>query len=240
MNIGELISVKTLTEQGEKHTPYSAEIRLFSCIQQGDVASLLQQIKGIDSLVVMGEMSDDELMQHKYMAVSTITLATRYAIQGGLNESKAYDFSDRVIEKIDSLTDKNEVLMCLGIEILKLTQDVKKNKKQPEFSPHIRNCIKHINENLCKKISVSAVAEHCGISADYLSQIFKREIGENLSSYILRQKLEKAKSLLLNGVSSKEICIEVGFSSQAYFVTVFKRFYNMTPSEYIKITRNNT
>lgn len=240
MNIGELVTVKTMEKNTlEKHTPYSAEIRLFSCVQQGDIDSLLMQIKNLDSLIVMGKMSDNELMQHKYMAVSTITLATRYAIQGGLNESKAYDFSDRVIEKIDSLTDKNEVLMCLGIEILKLTQDVKKNKKQPEFSPHIRNCIKYINENLCKKISVSAVADHCGISADYLSQIFKREIGENLSSYILRQKLEKAKNLLLNGVSSKEICIEVGFSSQAYFITLFKRYYNMTPSDYAKLSKIN-
>lgn len=238
MNIGELVTVKTMEKNTlEKHTPYSAEIRLFSCVQQGDIDSLLMQIKNLDSLIVMGKMSDNELMQHKYMAVSTITLATRYAIQGGLNESKAYDFSDRVIEKIDSLTDKNEVLMCLGIEILKLTQDVKKNKKQPEFSPHIRNCIKYINENLCKRISVSAVAEHCGISADYLSQIFKREIGENLSAYILRQKLEKAKSLLLNGKTQKEICDEIGFSSQSYFVTAFKRFYSMTPSDYLKMTR---
>ena len=240
MNIGELVTVKTMEKNTlEKHTPYSAEIRLFSCVQQGDIDSLLMQIKNLDSLIVMGKMSDNELMQHKYMAVSTITLATRYAIQGGLNESKAYDFSDRVIEKIDSLTDKNEVLMCLGIEILKLTQDVKKNKKQPEFSPHIRNCIKYINENLCKRISVSAVAEHCGISADYLSQIFKREIGENLSAYILRQKLEKAKSLLLNGKTQKEICDEIGFSSQSYFVTVFRRIYNMTPSDYLKMIRTS-
>ena len=64
-------------------------------------------------------------------------------------------------------------------------------------------------------------------------------MGENLSSYILRQKLEKAKTLLLNGVTSKEICTELGFSSQTYFVTAFKRFYKMTPSEYIKITREN-
>ena len=142
----------------------------------------------------MGRMSDDELMQHKYMAVSTITLATRYAIQGGLNETKAYEFSDRVIKKIDKLTDKNEIFMCLGIEIVKLTEDVKKNKKQPEFSPHIRNCMKYINENLSQKISVSSVANHYGISADYLSQIFKKEMDENLSSYILRQKLEKLKS----------------------------------------------
>ncbi len=243
MNIGELVTVKTIEDKNtfdEKHTPYSAEIRLLSCVQQGDIELLIAQLKNLDSLIVMGRMSDDELTQHKYMAVSTITLATRYAIQGGLKETKAYEFSDRVIKTIDKLTDKNKILICLGIEIINLTQAVKKNKKQPEFSPHVRNCIKHINENISQKLSVASVAKHCGISADYLSQIFKREIGENLSAYILRQKLEKAKALLLTGKSAKEICVEAGFSSQAYFVTAFKRFYNMTPSEYIKITREST
>ena len=242
MNIGELVTVKTIENKNtfdEKHTPYSAEIRLLSCVQQGDIESLITQLKNLDSIIVMGRMSDDELMQYKYMAVSTITLATRYAIQGGLNETKAYEFSDRVINEIDKLTDKNEIFICLGIEIVKLTEDVKKNKKQPEFSPHIRNCIKYINENLSQKISVSSAADYCGISADYLSQIFKKEIGENLSTYILRQKLEKAKILLLKGATEKEICFEIGISSQAYFITVFKKFYKMTPSEYIKITKIN-
>ena len=240
MNIGELVTVKTIEKNTlEKHTPYSAEIRLFSCVQQGDVDSLMLQIKNLDSLVVMGRMSDDELMQHKYMAVIAITLATRYAIQGGLNETKAYEFSDRVIRTIDSLEDKNAILMCLGIEILKLTGDVGKNRKQPEFSPHVRNCIRYINENLGEKISVAAAARCCGISADYLSQIFKREIGENLSSYILRQKLEKAKELLLKNKSQKEICDELGFSSQAYFITLFKRYYNMTPSYFVKLAEKD-
>ncbi len=240
MNIGELVTVKTIESKNtldEKHTPYSAELRLLSCVQQGDIESLITQLKNLDSIIVMGRMSDDELMQHKYMAVSTITLATRYAIQGGLNENKAYEFSDRVINTIDNLTDKDEILKFTGLEIVNLTQDVKKNKNQPEFSPHIRNCIKYINENLSEKIRVSSVAEYCGISSDYLSQIFKREIGENLSSYIVRQKLEKAKILLLKGMSSKGICVEVGFSSQAYFITLFKRYYKMTPSDYVKLTK---
>ncbi|MBR6779626.1 MAG: helix-turn-helix domain-containing protein [Clostridia bacterium] len=241
MNIGELVTVKTVEQADptdQKHTPYGAEIRLFSCVQQGDVDSLLLQLKNVDSMIVMGRMSDDELQQHKYMAVSTITLATRYAIQGGMNETLAYAFSDRVIKTIDALTDKNEILACLGFEIINLTREVKKNRNQPVFSPHIRNCIKYINENLSQKISVSDTAAHCGISADYLSQIFKKEMGENLSTYILRQKLEKAKQLLLDGVPYKKICTRTGFSSQAYFVTVFKRFYAMTPSEYVKITKN--
>ncbi len=243
MNIGELVTVKTIerkTDLDEKATPYSVEIRLLSCVQQGDVESLITQIENLDSLIVMGRMSDDELTQCKYMAVSTITLATRYAIQGGLSEKNAYEFSDKVIKTIDKFTNKDEILQYTVLEILNLTKDVKKNKKQPEFSPHIRNCIKYINENLSQKISVSSAADYCGISADYLSQIFKKEIGENLSSYILRRKLEKAKILLLKGMSEKEICVKAGFSSQAYFVTVFKRFYKMTPSEYIRITRKNT
>ncbi|MBP3329761.1 MAG: helix-turn-helix domain-containing protein [Clostridia bacterium] len=240
MNIDKLVTVKTIENKDfsdEKHTPYSAEIRLLSCVQQGDIESLIAQLKNLDSIIVMGRMSDDELRQCKYMAVSTITLATRYAIQGGLNENKAYEFSDRVIKTIDRLDDKDEIFMCLGAEIVKLTEDVKKNKKQPEFSPHIRNCIKYINENISRKISVSAIAEHCGISADYLSQIFKKEIGENLSSYILRQKLEKAKGLLLDGMSSGKISAQLGFSSQTYFITAFKKFYKMTPSDYVKLAK---
>lgn len=237
MNIGELISVKTFTEQGEKHTPYSAEIRLFSCIQQGDVASLLQQIKGIDSLVVMGEMSDDELMQYKYMAVSTITLATRYAIQGGLNETKAYAFSDRVIKVVDKLKNKNDIILLMGEEIVKLTHEVQKSKCRPEFSPHTRNCVMFVQKNISRKITVSDVADNCGISADYLSQVFKRETGEKLSTYIMRQKLEKAKEMLRQGVGTKDICTSLCFSSQSYFVTAFKRHYNMTPTEYVKILK---
>ena len=239
MNIGELVTVKTVDRKSdvdEKPTPYRAEIKLFSCIQQGNVELLVKQLRNLDSLIVSGKMSDDELTQHKYMAVSTITLAMRYAIQGGMSEKKAYEFSDRVIAAVDKLTDKNMILARVGAEIIRLTKEVGKSKNQPEFSPNVRNCIKYINENLSQRISVTSAAKHCGISPDYLSQIFKKEIGEKLSTYILLQKLEKAKGLLLKGLSTKEVCRETGFSSPAYFATAFKRHYNMTPTDYVQIS----
>ena len=87
---------------GLHHTPYRDEIRLFSCIKQGNLKKLIFELKqlGIQNITV-GQMSDDDLQQHKYMAVSFITLATRYAIQGGLNENLAYRFSDDFILKVD-------------------------------------------------------------------------------------------------------------------------------------------
>ncbi len=241
MDVGKLVSVKTVDGKNtlaEMHTPYSAEIRLFSCIQLGDIESLLVQLKNLDSVIVVGKMSENELTQYKYMAVSAVTLATRYAIQGGLNERKAFEIADRVIKTVDSLTDKDEILNFLGVETVKLTREVKKSKMQPEYSPHVKNSVKYINDKLSEKIRVSDVAEYCGVSPDYLSQIFKREMGENLSSYIVRQKIEAAKLLLLEDMTSKEVCLKVGFSSQAYFITSFKRYCNMTPSDYVKLAKS--
>lgn len=121
MNYEELMSIKVIPKDIAKsqskslvnnlyHTPYKDEIRLFSCIKQGNLKKLIFEMTqlGIQNITV-GQMSDDELKQQKYMAVSFITLATRYAIQGGMNENNAYSFSDSFILKIDKAKNKAAV-----------------------------------------------------------------------------------------------------------------------------------
>lgn len=240
MNIGELITIRTLEENENpqaKHTPYSAEIRLFSCVQMGDTDKLMSEFESIASSIITGKLSDDMIMQYKYLAVSIVTLATRYAIQGGLSEKIAYEFSDRVIMSVDGMKNKEEIILYVGSEIITLTELVKKSKLHPQQSPHVRKCMQYINENITSKISVSLLSDYCGISSDYLSQVFKDETGENLSSYIIRKKLEKAKELLSQGKSSKETCALLAFSSQSHFITSFRKYYHMTPTEYLKMIK---
>lgn len=243
MDIAELINIKTLEDesnvfgQSEKHTRYTTEIKIFSCVQQGDINKLIKELKNINALVVTGKLSNDSVMQYRYLAVSTITLATRYAIQGGLNEKEAYDFSDRVIMLVDSMNSKIKILNLLVKEIINLTNMVNKSKLKPSQSPHVRKCICYINENINEKITVSMLSEICNISSDYLSQIFKDEMGENLSTYITKRKLETAKDMIVQGKSNHEICESLGFSSVSHFITAFKRNYTMTPTEYFNLTK---
>lgn len=243
MNYGELINIKTLKNeegflnQSERHTRYTTEIKLFSCVQQGDINKLISEIKNINMSIVMGKLSDSDITHYKYMAVSAVTLATRYAIQGGLNEKTAYDFSDRVIMTVDNATSKDEILNFLAGEIMKLTNMVNQSKLKPFQSPHVRKCICYINENINERISVSMLSEICNISSDYLSHIFKEEMGENLSSYITRRKLESAKDMITKGQSNNEICKALGFSSVSHFITAFKRHCNMTPTEYFNLSK---
>lgn len=238
-----MINIKTLEDgsdvfdENEKHTRYTTEIKIFSCVQQGDINKLIKELKNIRALVVTGKLSNDSVMQYRYLAVSTITLATRYAIQGGLNEKEAYDFSDRVIRCADSMTSRIKILNLLAKEIINLTNMVNKSKLKPSQSPHVRKCICYINENINEKITVSMLSEICNISPDYLSQIFKEEMGEKLSAYITRRKLETAKDMIVQGKSNQEICNALGFSSVSHFITAFKRNYNMTPTEYYNLSR---
>lgn len=249
MNYDELMSIKIIPKEiaksqsksfakGLYHTPYRDEIRLFSCVKQGDLKKLIFELKqlGIQNITV-GQMSDDDLQQHKYMAVSFITLATRYAIQGGLNEDVAYRFSDDFIMKTDRAKTKAAVYAAIVDGAIELTNKVSNEQKRLSYSPHIRKCVAYINKNLGKKLTVNSVAEHCNLSPDYLSHLFKTEMGVNLSSYINHQKLELSQTLLWEGYDNEKICYTLGFSSQSHFISSFKKEYGITPGEYVAMTK---
>ena len=249
MNYDELLSINTIpkeiensiyeqSERGLIHTSYRDEIRLLSCIKEGDLDKLLTQVQPfLNSGIFVGEMSDDNLMQFKYIAVSTIALSTRYAIQGGLNEVTAYSFSDLFIRTVDEQKTVSDIMLLLAGKIMELTKMVKESRDKNIHSPHIRKAITFIDKNISKKITVKSIADNCRISADYLSHLFKKETGDSLSNYILKQKLELAKTLLWEGVDSKKICTSLSFCSQSHFISSFKKEYGITPSEFITNTK---
>ncbi len=249
MDFNELLSIKIIPKDIAKskpkalinnlyHTPYKDEIRLFSCIKQGDLKKLIFEMKqlGVQNITV-GQMSKNELQQQKYMAVSFITLATRYAIQGGVEENDAYNYSDEFILKIDSAKSKAKINSLIVDAAIELTNKVSLRQKNFNYSPHVRKCVAYINKNLDKKITVSDVAEHCNLSSDYLSHLFKAEMGVNLSNYITHQKLELSQALLFEGYDNEKICYLLDFSSQSHFISLFKKEYGMTPGEFLTMIK---
>ena len=110
--------------------------------------------------------------------------------------------------------------------------------------PHasaMRKAEMYIRENLVKKISLSEIAGFVGLSAPYFSTIFKEEMGENLSRYINRLRVEKAvKMLLETTLSLSEIAGECCFEDQSWFSKIFKSFTGISPGKYRTKYGNNT
>jgi signal transduction histidine kinase/DNA-binding response OmpR family regulator len=96
-----------------------------------------------------------------------------------------------------------------------------------EFSSIVENNI--ANEDF----SVNDIYKELGISRVQLYRKVKAVLGYNVNDYILDVRMQKAKYLLLNeDLSISEIAFKTGFSSSAYFSTVFKSKFGVTPSDY--------
>ncbi|MDC7286568.1 response regulator [Blautia schinkii] len=82
-------------------------------------------------------------------------------------------------------------------------------------------------------LSVSLLAEKLGISAAYLSSLFKMETGENLVKYISRYRMEKAKQLL-NTTNMKigDIAERVGYFNTSYFISLFRTNEGCSPAKF--------
>jgi len=86
---------------------------------------------------------------------------------------------------------------------------------------------------LKERITVEDLAEVLGVSASYLSRLFKKETGDSVSIYIRRQKIEMAKHLLqYSEFSMIEIANRLSFSSQSHFIQQFREIVGMTPKKY--------
>ncbi len=222
-------------ENKKSHTSYETEILLFSCIMHGDTERLGSCFeKLMQDGIVTGKLSENSLRQMKYWAVSCITIGTRYAIQGGLPEMEAFNLSDRYIRDIDMIENEKDILDYLVKVSFDLTKKIKSIKTQHNYPSPIRKCVSFIDKNLHSKISLDELSQVCGLSKDYLSQLFKKTTGLNITEYVMKKRLSSAKQLLDRDVSISDTAYALGFCSESYFISCFKKKYNITPKEYVK------
>ena len=96
----------------------------------------------------------------------------------------------------------------------------------------VEKAVRYIRSRYMDPISLGDVANHCFVSREHLSRIFKRETGFNISEYLTIYRLQKAESLLRENSKLKvaEVAQKCGFNDSNYFSKSFKKMYNIPPT----------
>lgn len=94
--------------------------------------------------------------------------------------------------------------------------------------------IYYIKRNFANNISTSDVASYVNVTPNYLSDVFQRELGHTVRECITTQRLESAKTMLLQNLRVSDVAKAVGFYDVQYFCRIFKKDVGMTPGEYRK------
>lgn len=99
----------------------------------------------------------------------------------------------------------------------------------------VHSIIQYIQTHYCENISASSLAEHFNLSANYISNLIKQELGIRYNDYITQLRLNHAKKLLLStNQSVKDITAACGYFSQSHFTKLFMEHMGCTPTEYRK------
>lgn len=95
----------------------------------------------------------------------------------------------------------------------------------------VKKCIRKNYAN--NDLSVKSLAEEVFLTPTYLSALFKKETGQNISDYIVEVRIEKSKEFLKNNkLKLNEVAKSVGYNDSNYYAKAFKKMEGVTPSEY--------
>lgn len=97
----------------------------------------------------------------------------------------------------------------------------------------IERSLAYINDHFDEQISLSHLAKEANLSPYYFTRVFTAETGFTPHQYIIAARINSAKYLLDHSdISVKDIAFSCGFNSESSFCTTFKKWENMTPSDY--------
>lgn len=111
------------------------------------------------------------------------------------------------------------------------------NEKLDEVPIVIRNIVSYINENINEKIEIEELARLTRWKKHHFIRTFTREIGVTPYQYILKKKIDLAKSLIREtNQPINEIAYDLGFVNYGNFGYIFKKLCNNTPENYRRAT----
>jgi len=96
-----------------------------------------------------------------------------------------------------------------------------------------RRVMRHIDERLGQPIGVAELAEGVGFSPSHFSRCFKSSFGVAPRGYVIRRRLERAKSLMLHTrLPLCQIAMDCGFSDQAHMSRTFRAIVGSSPNRW--------
>ncbi len=218
-----------------KHRSSDVEYSFYTNVKTGNMEAVIKNCEE-DAFIHLegtGTLSHTPLTNIKYHFVVTAAMLTRFCIEGGLEPEQAYRLSDFYILKMDSCQTIRQVADLHHDMAKDFTGKMILNKKSSIISKPVMQCVDYIYSNIKDRITVQDLADYTGLSTNYLSRVFKQNLGISISDYIREKKIEKATHLLkYSDESIVDIANYLSFSSQSHFIQTFQNYTGLTPKKY--------
>ncbi len=231
---GTLLSLKTFSRTDDPHA-YPSEM-------EKTFIHLLSQGRSDEAISVYTEFFDavcDGSFEHFRFSMKRLFISVQLTINelrshGLFSQDNGMEVEDfeGMLENLEDRDVLDQYFMGL-CHVFKDEVTASRLKKAHRISSRIIEIIEkdYANPNL----SLNSIADCIGMSASYIAKIFKDSTSCSVNDFLLNQRMEVAKRLLLSQTTpAREIASLVGIDNENYFYTVFKKKTGQTPNAFRK------
>lgn len=209
------------------------------CVVVGEAADGMEAITKIDeeqpdivimdiNIPIINGLKVIQLSRVKYPSMAFV-IVSGYDDFSYCREALRLQITDYILEPVNY----EEFGSCIDRLKISLYNNEVKEKPVVKKERVITGITKYMQEHLSEDVSLHILSEEFHLNSQYISQLFKNEIGVNFLTYLTNIRMEHAKKLLLSSsLSIAEVSEQSGYGDYRVFTKVFKKSEGITPSQY--------
>ena len=124
------------------------------------------------------------------------------------------------------------VRCCVATLMLLMVKNPTAHADSHTGSSFVEKAVRYIRAHYNARPTLKDTANHCAVSPEHLSRMFRKETGFGFSEYLNLYRLKKAESILKSrtSLSISQVAMQCGFNDSNYFSCSFKKMYGISPS----------
>lgn len=209
------------------------------CVVVGEAADGMEAITKIDeeqpdivimdiNIPIINGLKVIQLSRVKYPSMAFV-IVSGYDDFSYCREALRLQITDYILK----LVNYEEFGSCIDRLKISLYNNEVKEKPVVKKERVITGITKYMQEHLSEDVSLHILSEEFHLNSQYISQLFKNEIGVNFLTYLTNIRMEHAKKLLISSsLSIAEVSEQSGYGDYRVFTKVFKKSEGITPSQY--------
>lgn len=220
------IIYKTMEER------YLLEEKMLHAISIGDVEKAQEYSKSTSSFAESLVRTKDFIRNKKNLLTIANTLCRKAAQAGGVHPVYLDEISTKWAIRIEN-TSSLEALDNMMPHMIRAYCILVKNHSLAQYSPIVKKAVNYIKLNIASPLTVSEVAHEVGVSPDYLTRLFKKELDAPVISFINQKRIQASLKLLnTTDLYIQDIGDMVGIPDTSYFNKLFKKYIGISPKQY--------
>ncbi|MCI9081227.1 MAG: response regulator [Lachnospiraceae bacterium] len=223
-----LLTAQDFTDEISRELVYPMQIerRILSGLEKGVYQEVRQGIEEFMQQITQQEYGAEEIRHGVLKLMSRMIDVAKEINQKAYEECQEGSY----LKDVFVIYTRTEIRQML----FRMAKKICDRKMKEGISNYtINRTLEYIRTHYKEGISLEKTAEVLNITPEYLSMLFKREMGMNFSVFLKEFRISHAKRLL-KGTDMKiyEVAQECGYSNSNYFTKVFKEVTGISPAEY--------